>query len=146
MHNDYTTIANVLEEGKSSVEAMGGEVVAVVGDNHSGPQLGIDKIVEKYPRIFKIKCAAHSFQACFVFFACFHHPSYLQSLMKDLTKVNPFASACRLGEAILIHFEDVDQAKKLQDVQEAAKVKPLKLIKPVATRWVNVFCGEASPL
>ena len=64
LHNDNSTIYQVLEDGKNMVETMGGEVVAVVGDNHSGLQLGIDKLVEKHPRIFKLRCAAHSFQAC----------------------------------------------------------------------------------
>ncbi len=38
-----------MEEANALVEKMKGEVVAVVGDNHSGLQMGIDLFVTKYP-------------------------------------------------------------------------------------------------
>lgn len=40
--------------------------------------------------------------------------------MEDLYKIAPLVEACRLGESILTHFEDVDELAKLEAVQIAA--------------------------
>lgn len=55
-------------------------------------------------KVFQVRCAAHS----------------LQLLMEELYKVHPMNEACRLGESILTHFKDVDEAAKLEAVQKAA--------------------------
>lgn len=123
LHNDNESILKVLEKGHDFLAQSGANLVAVVGDNHSGVQLAIDKFVDKYPKVFKIRCAAHS----------------LQLLMGDLYKVYPMPTAVRLGNMILGHFNDVDAAKKLEDVQRAAGKEPLKLVKPCETRW-NSTC------
>ena len=136
LHNDNDTILQVLEQGKKTIDELGGKVMAVVGDNHSGLQLGVQKkhtlttisyclrstgiqrFLAKHPGIFGLRCAAHS----------------LQLLMGDLYKHRPLCNALRLGEAILTHFSNVDAKQKLMDIQKAAQVEPLKLISPVATR------------
>lgn len=38
LHNDHETILSILEEAKGALEGMGADLVAVVGDNHSGIQ------------------------------------------------------------------------------------------------------------
>lgn len=68
--------------------------------------------------------------------------------MNDLYKFNPLANACRLGEIILNHFSNVEEEQKLLDVQKANGVlRPLKLVKPVITRFssflqveICIFC------
>ena len=74
--------------------------------------------------------------------------------MADLYKLLPLSMACGLGEKILFHFQvsldfwavqmrhvsqDVDEAAKLEQVQKAAQKPPLKLIKPVDTRWNSIY-------
>ena len=41
LHNDNETILTVLEKGKKVVDELGGQVAAVVGDNHAGLQPGV---------------------------------------------------------------------------------------------------------
>jgi hypothetical protein len=53
LHNDHQTILKILEDAKKLIEDMKGEVIAVVGDNHSGLHLGIQLFVSKYPKIFQ---------------------------------------------------------------------------------------------
>lgn len=44
----------------------------------------------------------------------------IQLLMEDLYKVPPLHEACRMAEAVLVHFSDVDESAKLDAVQVAA--------------------------
>jgi hypothetical protein len=44
--------------------------------------------------------------------------------MEDWYKVPPMNEACRLGESILTHFENVDEAAKLEAVQKASGQVP----------------------
>ena len=100
LHNDHATILSVLELAKTNLDKLGALCVAVVGDNHSGVQKvarfsvfsyfgtpvfkAIDLFCEKFPRVFKIRCVAHS----------------LQLLMNDLYQIAPMHEACRLAQAV----------------------------------------------
>lgn len=62
MRNDSETILQIVDDASTMISKMGGILVAVVGDNHAGLQLGIEKFVTKHPSVFPIRCAAHSIQ------------------------------------------------------------------------------------
>ncbi len=63
----------------------------------------------------------------------------LALVMKDFTALNPIKIACEVLDELIDWFSDADLRDKLRNVQTAAGVPPVRLLKPVATR-IGVKC------
>ena len=57
VRNDQETIFQIIQEAHTMITAMGGILVAIIGENHTGLQFAT-----KHPFVFQILCAAHSTQ------------------------------------------------------------------------------------
>ena len=136
------------------MESMGGQVVACVGDNHSGIQLALELLTQKFSNIFRVRCKPWKNEQfplvgqqvrCSLLAIADGRPVQdrtvihgLQTWGKDSHAFSGLAVSYQLLDKLCMS-QDVDEASKLEDVQRAAKNHPLQLVRPVATRWNSIF-------
>lgn len=99
--------------------------IAVVGDNESALQAGLHTLLQKdandpdfVPVVTVVRCAMHS----------------LALVMKDFNAHNPIKSASAVLDSVVDAFGSPTLRQKLHDVQVAAGMPPVRLLRPVETR------------